>query len=93
MKTAEEHIRNFWGEIRHDLTDSQGRYLSAYDIKLVIEQAQKEAYNEAFVEIAEFVENSDYNYLNKDLIEFAERLQSYLACKIKENKISINNQF
>jgi hypothetical protein len=47
MKTAEEHIRNFWGEIRHDLTDSQGRYLSAYDIKLVIEQAQKEAYNEA----------------------------------------------
>lgn len=65
MKKAEEYIENFWGAI-NDGIDSSDRYISGYDVALVIKQAQIEAIEETCRVCVEDVELKEFDKIPQD---------------------------
>ena len=59
MKKAEEYIKNYWGFIK-DGVDSFGRRVREHNIKLVIQQAQKEAIEETVKQCAQVAELEEF---------------------------------
>jgi hypothetical protein len=64
MKKVDEYIKDFWGEIKPDLTDSYNRFISVYDIKMIMRRIQEDAIRDTVKECSENAETYEYPYMD-----------------------------
>ena len=69
MKTPEEYIMDYWGEIKNGCNE-RGESLSQYDVEKVIQYAITDAYNQAVKDAAENVEISFPEYLDGNKVVY-----------------------